>query len=135
MVRNFWSIWKVFFNVFFCNIIKVKHLVLFITLLHLISSFLHSRFLFIPYVYISIKSIDRILLLSFEHKAILLISSVKILCLPLLNFCRVFNIRFLFVMNSFLSSLRLSTLFLSLTFFYDTLFCTFFFFIFIVVVF
>ena len=73
-------------------------------MLHLISSFLHTKSLFIPYSYISIESIDCILLLSFEHKAISLISSVKTLCLSLLNLCCVFNISLL-IMNS----LRLST--------------------------
>ena len=45
---------------------------------------------------------------SFAFKAILLISSVKTLCLSLLNPCWVFNISLLFYTNSFSSSLRLS---------------------------
>ena len=56
--------------------------------------------LFIPYAYVSIESIDCILLSSSEPKAILLIFSVKTLCLSLLNFCCVFNISLLFFMNS-----------------------------------
>ena len=67
----------------------------FIILLHLISSVLITRSLLIPNAYVSIQSIDCILLLSFELKAILLISSVKTLCLSLLNLCCVFNINLL----------------------------------------
>ena len=51
----------------------------FTILSYLTFSFLLIRFLFVPYVYVSIESIDCIVLLSFELKAILLISSVKIL--------------------------------------------------------
>ena len=83
--------------VFFCNIIKVNQVLYrFITLLYLISSFLLPRSLLIPYTYVSVKSINCILLSSFELKAILLISSVKTLCLSLLNLCCVFNIILLF---------------------------------------
>ena len=49
--------------------------------------FLHTFFLFIPHEYVSIKSIDSILLSSFELKEILLIYSVKTLYLSLLNRC------------------------------------------------
>ena len=55
------------------------------------SSFIHTRSLLVPYAYVSIETIDCILLSSFELKSILLISSVKI-CLSLLNLCWVFNI-------------------------------------------
>ena len=79
-----------------------------IILLHLISSLLHTRSLFTPYAYVSTKSIDCILLSSLELKAILLISSVKTLCLSFLNLCCVYNTSLLFFMNSFESS-RLST--------------------------
>ena len=83
--------------VFFCNIIKVNQvLYCFIILLYLISSFLLPRSLLIPYTYVSIESINCILLSSFELKAILLIYSVKTLCLSLLNLCCVFNIILLF---------------------------------------
>ena len=75
-------------------------------MLHLISSFLHTRSLLVPCAYVSIESIDCIS--SFESKATLLISSVKTLHFSILNFCYVFNISLLFLMNSFLSSLRLS---------------------------
>ena len=70
-------------------------------LLHLISSFLHTKPLFIPYAYVSIESNECILLSSFELKGILLISTVKTLCLSLLDLCCVFNISSLFFTNSF----------------------------------
>ena len=85
-----------FFYVFVCKIIKVNHLSKFyqcIILLHLLCSFPLTRSLFIRYAYVSIESMDCILLSSFELKAILLISSVKTLCLSLLNFSCVFNIK------------------------------------------
>ena len=63
--------------VFFCNIIKGKHF--YIVLLYLLSSFLYTRSLLVLYAYVFIESVDCILLLSFELKAILLISSVKTL--------------------------------------------------------
>ena len=69
---------------------------------------LHMRSLLISCAYVSIESIDCILLSSFELKAIFLISSVKTLCLSHLNLCYDFNSN-LFFMNSFLSSLRLLT--------------------------
>ena len=47
-------------------------------------------------IHVFIKSIDCILLSSFEIKRILLISSVKTLYLSLLNLCCVFNINWLF---------------------------------------
>ena len=68
-------------------------------MLYLISSFLHTRSLFIPYAYVSVGPIDCILLSSFELKAILLISSVKTLCFLLLNLCCVF--KFYFFLNVF----------------------------------
>ena len=54
----------------------------------------------VPYTYASIESIDCILLSSFELKGIMSVSSVKTLCLSLLNLCCVFNISLLFFMNS-----------------------------------
>ena len=83
---------------FFCNIIKVNQFLYhFIILLHLISSFSLTRYLLIAYAYVSIESIDCILLLLFELSAILLISSLKTLCLSVLNLCRVFNMVFFFL--------------------------------------
>ena len=107
----------------------------FITLLHLISSALHTRSLLIPYGYVYIKSIDCILLspLSpFELKAILLISSVKTVCFSLLNLCCVFNISLLFfIFMIFFKTIYLLSNFYNLKFrfsFYDTIFCAFCFF-------
>ena len=105
--------WIMFCFVFICDIIKVKHSdIVFIILSCLIFSFLHIRSLVFPHAYVSIELIDCILLSSFELKAILLISSVKTLCLSALNLCFVFNIR-LFLINSFSSSLRNLNQFLS----------------------
>ena len=64
------------------------------------SSFSLTRSLLVPYAYVSIESIDCILLSSIELKAILLISSVKTLYLSLLNLYYVCNIIFLYFMNS-----------------------------------
>ena len=101
MIRNLWLIWITFSHVFFCNIIKVNHLLYrFIILLHLISSFSFTRSLLVPYAYVSIESIDCILLSSFELKAILLISSVKTLCFSLLCIWCVCNISLLLFMIS-----------------------------------
>ena len=94
IVRNFWTICIMFFYVFFCNLIKVKYFCI---------------VLFIPFAYVSIQSIDCILLSSFKLKAIL---SVKTLCFSHLNLCCVFKINLLFFRNSFSSFLRLTTLFL-----------------------
>ena len=100
IIRNSWPIWIMLFYVFLCNIIKVNHFVCrFIILLHFISSFSLTRSLLVPYAYVSIESADFIILSSFELKAILLISSVKLLPLLLLNLCYVFEIDLLFFMN------------------------------------
>ena len=72
--------------------------------MRLIFSFFRIRSLLIPRAYVSIQSIDCILLSSFELKAVLLISLLKTLWLSLLNHCCVFNITFLY----FVISLRLS---------------------------
>ena len=65
-------------------------------LLHLSFSFLHITFLLAPYGYVSIESINYILLSSFEVKSILLVASVKHYAF---HFCKLFW-----------SSLRISTL-------------------------
>ena len=81
----------------FCNIIKInRFLYPFIILLHLIPFFSFTRSMLVPYAYVSIESIDYILLSPFELKPILLISSVKTLCLSLLNLYCAFNINILF---------------------------------------
>ena len=96
MIRNLWPIWIMFF----CNIIKSNHfLYRFIIWLHLISSFSLTKSLLVPYAYISIESLDCVLLSSFECMKIWLIwliSSVKTLCLSFLNLCRGFYINLMF---------------------------------------
>ena len=90
-----------FFYVFFCNIIKVNHFfVLFYYIVTLNHFFTPNRSLLILYAYVSIESNDCIFLSSFELNAIILISSVKTLCISLLNLFCVFNIDLLFIMNS-----------------------------------
>ena len=75
--------------------------------IYLICSFSLTRSLLVPYAYVSIKSVDCILLSSFELKAIWLISSLKTY-LSLLNLGCVFDINFFFFfMNSWWSILRL----------------------------
>ena len=78
-----------------------------VMLLYLISSFP----LTVPYVYVSIESINYILLSLFELNAILLISSLKTLRLLLVNLCCGFSIYFCFlrILHDFL---RLSMLIL-----------------------
>ena len=89
------------FYVFLRNIIKIDHFLYpFIVLLRLISSFSLIRSLLVPYVYVSIESIDYFLLLSFKLKAILFISSVETLYFSFLNLRWVFKIDLLFLMNS-----------------------------------
>ena len=98
----------VFFYYFFCNLIKVNQfLYCFIIFLYLISSFSLTRSLLVLYAYVSIESIDCILLLSFERKIIVLISPVKTLYVSLINLCRVFNINLSAFMTSLWSFLRL----------------------------
>ena len=55
---------------------------LFIIFIHLISSFLHIRYLLIPYTYVSIESIDHILLSSLALDTILLTFSVNTYSFP-----------------------------------------------------
>ena len=96
------------FLCFFCNFIKANDfLYCFIILLNLISSVSPTKFFLVPYAYVSVESIDCILLSSFELKAILLNSLVKTLCLSLLNLFCVFNI-YIFFYKFFMISLILS---------------------------
>ena len=90
-----------FFYVFFCNFIKVNHFLYRFNIFYYIQSLLFHFVgsLLIPYGYVSIESIDCILLSSFELKAVLSISSVKTLCLSLLNLCCVLDIDLLFFIN------------------------------------
>ena len=86
--QDFWPIWILFFMFSF---ITSSELIIFVLLYHIvafISSFSLTRSLLVPDAFVSIKSIDWILLWSFHLEAILvnfnLISSVKTLCcLPL----------------------------------------------------
>ena len=82
----------------------------FIILLHFIFSVLLTRCLFVPYAFVSIESIECILLSLLALNAISLTSSVNTLCFMPLNLCCDFNINFLLFMNSLWFSLRLSTL-------------------------
>ena len=84
--------------VFFYNIIKINHFLYFLIILILLAfSFIHIKSLLIPCAYVSIESIDSNLLSSFELNEILLVSSVKTVCLSLLNLCCVFKISLLFI--------------------------------------
>ena len=88
MIKIFSLIWIKFFYHFIHNITKINHFFYcFVKLLHLIPFFSLTRFFVLSYVYISIKSIDCILLSSLGLKEILLISSVKALYLSLLSPC------------------------------------------------
>ena len=97
-----WNLWLVWFMLLLFSFVTSPTLILFlcnfIILLYLISFFSFTRSLLVPYVYVSIESVDCILLTLFELKAILSVSSVKTCCL-LLNPCYVFNIDILFFRN------------------------------------
>ena len=91
------------FFYFFCSIVKVNYfLFCLIILLYLVSSFLHTSSLLVPYTYISIESIDCILLSSLALYVILLTSSVNTLSFLLLNLRRDFNIDLLFFYEFFM---------------------------------
>ena len=72
-----------------------------------ISSFLHIKFLLVPYA--SIELIHCILYTSLAFNTILSTSSVNILCFMPLNHCCDFSISLLFLMNHLWCSFRLST--------------------------
>ena len=115
MTCDLWPILIMFFWFFFYNIIKVNPFSYrFIISLQLIFSISLTRSFLVPYAYISIESIDCILLLSFELKTILLISSIKTLCLSLSNLCCVFNINLLLLWVFY----DIFTIYASFTFFY-----------------
>ena len=124
MMRNSWPIWIKLFYVFLCNIIKINLLFVSI-LLHLISSFLLTRSLLDPHEYVSMESIDCILLSSFELKQILLTASVKTLSLSLSNICCVFNIDLSFFMNSlyFFMTIYVNLIFFQIIYFILKLSC------------
>ena len=89
-------------DVFFDNIIKINHfLYCFIILILSVFSFFHIRSLLIPCVYVSIESVDCNLLSAFKLNAILLIYSVKRVCLSLLNLLKLLNIFYEFFLIFF----------------------------------
>ena len=100
----------------FVMYLKLNILYCFTVLLHLMFSFLHIRYFLVLYAYVSIESIDCILLSSIKFKVILLISLVKILYLLLLNLCCVSNISLFFTnsLSSLRQSIRISSFFNSL---------------------
>ena len=71
---------------------------------------LHTKSLNVQYMNVSIESVNRFALSSFEVGAILLIPLVKIFCFSLLNLYCVFNINLLCFMNSLWSSQKISAL-------------------------
>ena len=97
----------VFFYVFFCNIIKVKHF------LYCLDTF--NFFFFVYYFYICSISIcfhwiwclHSFLIASTQCS--LVPSFGDTLCFSILNLCRGFNFNLLFFINSLRFSLRLST--------------------------
>ena len=83
---------------FMLSFIISSKLVIFVLLYYIVTfnlAFFTHYILLVPYVYISIESIDCISWSSFELKVILLVSSVKTLCPFLLNICCVFDISLL----------------------------------------
>ena len=97
----------IFIYVFFCIIIIVNHFLFFlhcyvsyVTFLFLhcyVSFFLCIIYFFVSYAYVSIESIDCILLWLLAINAILLTSSINTLCFSLLNLCCHFDISLLFL--------------------------------------
>ena len=85
-----------FFNVFFYNKIKVSHCCIVLLVTPLISSFLCIISSFVPYAYVSIESIDFILLSLLALTAILSTSSANTSCFLLLNVCCDFDINLFF---------------------------------------
>ena len=83
------------------SIVTLSKLIIFVLFYYIVIFtlyfFLHTRSFLVPYTYVSIESIDCILLSSFELKATLLISSVKTLWLRLLSICCDSNISLLFL--------------------------------------
>ena len=75
-------------------------------LLHLVSSFLHTRSLAIQCVFVSVYLIDCTLLSSLSLSVILLIFSLNTLCFSLLNLCSDININFFFFFMNSLSLLH-----------------------------
>ena len=84
------------FHVFSCNFIKIDYfLYCFNVFLSLISSFLRIMDLLLLYRYVSLQSIDCIVLSLLAINAILITSSVNTLCFLLQNLSCNFNINLL----------------------------------------
>ena len=115
------------FYLFFCNITKVNHILhCFIILLDLFFSFFTFRILALPYAYVSIESIDSILLSSLVLNAILIVSSLNKLCFFLVSLCCDFNINLVLFINSLLSFFKVNYanfIFLLLIYFIFNLSC------------
>ena len=96
-IRGHFGLWYVFL----CNINIVKPFC--ISLLYFFCFITFTLFYFVHYLfpystyYLSVESIDCILLLLLALDAILLNSSVNTLCFSLLNLCCHFNINILFL--------------------------------------
>ena len=118
-----WSIWIMYFYVFFCNVIKANHFLFGLSkLLHLVSSFLSMKSLLIRNACVSTESINCIDLSSLVLDAILITCSVNTLCFSLLNIWWDANNNLLFFIKCLWFSLRLLALkvfFLKLLFFYS----------------
>ena len=84
------------------------------------SLLFHLLDIWLFHMHVSIKSFDCILLSSFEFKAILLISSVKVLRFSLLNLCCIFNIDLLFFYKLFM--IFFNAIYVSFIFFWEIYF-------------
>ena len=83
-----------FFHDFFYNVIIINYFWIVLVIV-LISCFSHTRPFLVPYAYVSIESIDSILLSSLALNAVLAISLVNTLFFMLLNLCCDFSINLL----------------------------------------
>ena len=110
MIRNMQPIWIMLFYIFFCFIfyfvslyfsITSSKLIIFV-LYYYIVTFNVFNSLLVSYAYVSIESIDSILLSSLALNAILLTSSINTLCFSFLNLPYDFNINLLFFSKFFM---------------------------------
>ena len=86
------EVWNNLDYMFFVTLSKLNIFYCFILLLHLTSSFVHTRASLVAYAYVSIESIGCILLSSLALNPILLTSSVNTLRFLLVNLCYDFGI-------------------------------------------
>ena len=117
MIRNLWSIWIMLFYVLFCNIIKVNHFCIVALYCYAKSVLFHLLDLGSFHMRMFLLN-QLIILLSFELKEILLIYSVKTLCLLRLNLCCVFNIVFYEFFMIFVNTIHVSLIFSQVILFY-----------------